>query len=35
VARTVVAGDIKGSGGDVGGQLLDALNTLVAGAPLA
>ena len=30
-ARTVVAGDIKGSGGDVGGQLMDALNTLVAG----
>lgn len=34
-ARTVVASDIKGSGGDVGGQLMDALNTLVAGAPPA
>jgi hypothetical protein len=33
--QTVVASDIKGSGGDVGGQLMDALNTLVIGTPPA
>ena len=30
-ARTVVTGDIKGGGGEVGAELMEALNTLVAG----